>query len=70
MSEFIEEAKSSGLVRKALDEMGLQVFADRAGGDETSVGVYACLSGVVTLKPSSSSVTLIWQDSREFGRTS
>ncbi len=31
---------------------------------------YACFSGVRTTSPSSSSVTLIWQDSREFGRTS
>src|SRR5512137_791719 len=31
---------------------------------------YACLSGVDTWSPSSSSVTLIWHDSREFGRTS
>ena len=31
---------------------------------------YACLSGVRTTRPSSSSLTLIWHDSREFGRTS
>ena len=31
---------------------------------------YACRSGVRTTRPSSSAVTLIWQDSREFGFTS
>ena len=31
---------------------------------------YACFSGVRTTSPSSSSLTLIWHDSREFGRTS
>ena len=31
---------------------------------------YACRSGVRTTRPSSSAVTLIWQDSREFGCTS
>ena len=31
---------------------------------------YACRSGVRTTRPSSSSVTLIWHDSREFGFTS
>ena len=31
---------------------------------------YACRSGVRTTRPSSSAVTLIWQDRREFGRTS
>ncbi len=30
----------------------------------------ACRSGVETTRPSSSSLTLIWHDSREFGRTS
>ena len=30
----------------------------------------ACRSGVVTTRPSSSSLTLIWHDRREFGRTS
>ena len=30
----------------------------------------ACRSGVDTTRPSSSSLTLIWHDSREFGRTS
>ena len=30
----------------------------------------ACRSGVRTTSPSSSSVTLIWHDSREFGFTS
>lgn len=33
-------------------------------------GVQPCRSGTVTTRPSSASVTLIWQDSREFGRTS
>src|SRR5262245_3287803 len=31
---------------------------------------YACFSGTVTARPSRSSVTLIWHDSRELGRTS
>ena len=70
VSDFIEEVKASGLVRKALDEMGLQIVAGCPGGDETLDGRYACLSGVVTVKPSSSFVILIWQESREFGRTS
>jgi hypothetical protein len=30
----------------------------------------ACRSGVRTTSPSSASLTLIWHDSREFGRTS
>src|SRR6266567_3892539 len=30
---------------------------------------YACRSGMRTTRPSSSSVTLIWQERREFGRT-
>src|SRR5690349_14717349 len=34
------------------------------------VHAYACLSGVLTDSPSRSSVTLIWHDRREFGRTS
>ena len=32
--------------------------------------LHACRSGVVTTRPSSSGVTLIWHDSRELGRTS
>ena len=35
VSEFIEEAKASGLVRQALDEMGL-TRRSRAGGDEAA----------------------------------
>src|SRR5215831_9102409 len=31
---------------------------------------HACRDGVVTTRPSRSSLTLIWQDSRELGRTS
>ena len=38
-------------------------------GSARTIG-YACFSGVRTISPSSSSLTLIWQDSREFGRTS
>jgi hypothetical protein len=34
------------------------------------LAAYACFSGVRTTRPSSSSLTLIWQDSREFARTS
>ena len=35
-----------------------------------SRAVQACRSGVDTTRPSSASLTLIWHDSREFGRTS
>src|SRR5262245_29069322 len=36
-----------------------------------SIGAsYACFSGTDTARPSRSSVTLIWHDSRELGRTS
>src|SRR5262249_12409147 len=40
------------------------------GRDGLCRAAYACLSGVDTIRPSRSSVTLIWHDSREFGRTS
>ena len=39
VSEFIEEAKASGLVRKALDEMGTQIVTGRSGGDEALGGL-------------------------------
>ena len=42
---------------------------DRLGGSKSRFA-QACRSGVRTIRPSSSSVTLIWQDRREFGRTS
>src|SRR5215475_3259261 len=36
-----------------------------------SIGAsYACFSGTDTVRPSSSSVTLIWHERRELGRTS
>ena len=69
-----------------VDQMGLDVEqaqfehreqADRPGADDDRVGVddfthytQPCLAGVVTTRPSSASVTFIWQERREFGRTS
>ena len=51
--------------------MALSVLTDKNRPIRFRVsGAYACLSGVVTTSPSRSSVTLIWHDSREFGRTS
>ena len=47
VSDFIEEAKASGLVRKALDEMGLTASQHRAGGDEALTVVPARLRGAV-----------------------
>ncbi len=49
---------------------GAEFVAGRTGGDEELAQAYACFSGVRTTSPSSSSETLIWHDSREFGRTS
>ena len=41
------------------------------GGDHLAhPGPQPCLAGVVTTRPSSASLTLIWQESRELGRTS
>ena len=46
VTAFIEEAKASGLVRRALDAMGLEDVAGRAGRDESlSDGEATCSSG-------------------------
>src|SRR5580658_10470039 len=66
-------------VEKAEFEHGKQ--PDRPGADDGDVGrqhfvhagsfaSYPCLAGVVTARPSSASLTLIWQESLELGRTS
>ena len=49
-----------------------QVDADAANGSapRNDGRNYACFSGVRTTRPSSSALTLIWHDKREFGRTS
>ena len=43
------------------------VYVDEAWQEKVG---YAWRSGVATMSPSSSSLTLIWHDSRELGRTS
>jgi hypothetical protein len=62
------------------DEGGVSSVLATAGEEDDGAGIcsgtagicasYACRSGVRTVSPSNSSVTLIWQDRREFGRTS
>ena len=57
----LAEKRRTGRVAK---EASANLFATRHSPS------YACRSGIRTTSPSSSSVTLIWQDRREFGLTS
>src|SRR5205085_2910076 len=68
---------SAGDTAGSFDRGDSHLFADSTGSAPAArfprakrFFLYACLSGVVTVSPSSSSVTLIWHESRELGRTS
>ena len=59
--------RTSGL-GKAINVLKSTGFAEYLS--ENQAKPQACRSGTVTTSPSNSSRTLIWQESREFGRTS
>src|SRR5262249_35447535 len=65
-----DAGKGVGSVMARIGQVQAKTCKSVACGRKFTFASYACRSGILTTSPSSASVTLIWQDRRELGRTS